>query len=94
MGAKYVLMFEDEIFLQSINKAKWNIYISFNSGFDIIYYFFFKEFKNLNNVEKAKDIFLKILEEEKLNKIPEEIYEKGKKNLMKNLIKLIGINIT
>ena len=26
MGAKYVLMFEDEIFLGSINKAKWNIY--------------------------------------------------------------------
>ena len=26
MGAKYVLMFEDEIFLSSINKAKWNIY--------------------------------------------------------------------
>ena len=27
MGAKYVLMFEDEIFLSSINKAKWNIYL-------------------------------------------------------------------
>ena len=27
MGAKYVLMLEDEIFLGSINKAKWNIYI-------------------------------------------------------------------
>ena len=26
MGAKYILMFEDEIFLGSINKAKWNIY--------------------------------------------------------------------
>ena len=26
MGAKDVLMFEDEIFLGSINKAKWNIY--------------------------------------------------------------------
>ena len=26
MGTKYVLMFEDEIFLESINKAKWNIY--------------------------------------------------------------------
>ena len=27
MGAKYVLMFEDEIFLGSINNAKWNIYM-------------------------------------------------------------------
>ena len=26
MGTKYVLMFDDEIFLSSINKAKWNIY--------------------------------------------------------------------
>ena len=27
MGTKYVLMFDDEIFLSSINKAKWNIYV-------------------------------------------------------------------
>jgi len=27
MGAKYVLMFNDEIFLTSVNKAKWNIYV-------------------------------------------------------------------
>ena len=26
MGLKYVTMFDDEIFLSSINKAKWNIY--------------------------------------------------------------------
>ena len=26
MGTKYVLHFDDEIFLTSINKAKWNIY--------------------------------------------------------------------
>ena len=28
MGAKYVLMFEDEVFLESINTAKWNIYLT------------------------------------------------------------------
>ena len=26
MGTKYVLHFDDEVFLSSINKAKWNIY--------------------------------------------------------------------
>tara|TARA_B100000287_G_scaffold94633_1_gene86786 strand:+ start:467 stop:1093 length:627 start_codon:yes stop_codon:yes gene_type:complete len=77
MGAKYVLMFEDEIFLQSINTAKWNIYIASIQDLTLYTISYLKEFKNLNNVEKAKDIFLKILEEEKLNKIPEEIYEKG-----------------
>ena len=27
MGAKYILMFESEIFLKSVDKAKWNIYM-------------------------------------------------------------------
>ena len=64
MGAKYVLMFEDEIFLQSINTAKWNIYIASIQDLTLYTISYLKEFKNLNNVEKAKDIFLKILEEE------------------------------
>ena len=64
-------------FLQSINTAKWNIYIASIQDLTLYTISYLKEFKNLNNVEKAKDIFLKILEEEKLNKIPEEIYEKG-----------------
>ena len=32
MGAKYVLMFEDEVFLGAINKAKWNSFISIPSS--------------------------------------------------------------
>ena len=27
MGLKYTLMFSDDIFLQSINKSKWNIFV-------------------------------------------------------------------
>ena len=26
MGTRYVLMFDDDIFMSSVNKAKWNIY--------------------------------------------------------------------
>ena len=42
MGAKYVLMFEDEIFLGSINKAKWNIYSTALQDLTFIQFFFKK----------------------------------------------------
>ena len=65
MGAKYILMFEDEIFLGSINKAKWNIYVV--SLQDLIFYSisYLKDINNLHDIEKAKEIFYEILEEEK-----------------------------
>ena len=50
MGAKYVLMFDDEIFLGSINKAKWNIYaISLQ---DLIFYSL-SYIKNNLNIDKT-----------------------------------------
>ena len=77
MGAKHVLMFEDEIFLQSINTAKWNIYVASIQDLTLFTISYIKNVKNFDNTEKAKDIFFQILKEEKLNNIPEEIYEKG-----------------
>ena len=75
MGAKYVLMFEDEIFLGSINKAKWNIYVV--SLQDLIFYSisYLKDINNLHDIEKAKEIFYEILEEEKKNEIPQDIFQ-------------------
>ena len=79
MGAKYVLMFEDEIFLGSINKAKWNIYVV--SIQDLIFYTisYLKNINNLHDTEKANEIFYEILNEEKKNKIPIEVFEKASK---------------
>ena len=77
MGAKHVLMFEDEIFLQSINTAKWNIYVASIQDLTLFTISYIKNVKNFDNTEKAKDIFFQILNGEKLNNIPEEIYEKG-----------------
>ena len=45
MGAKYVLMFEDEIFLGSINKAKWNILFNCFTGFNFLYNLFSKKYQ-------------------------------------------------
>ena len=79
MGAKYVLMFEDEVYLGSINKAKWNIYAV--SLQDLCFYTisYLKNLRNLHDIEKAKEIYLKIIEEEKKNEMPIDIFENAKK---------------
>ena len=79
MGAKYVLMFEDEIFLGSINKAKWHIYAAALQDLTFYTISYLKNERNLQDTEKSKDIYYEILEEELNNEIPKEIFEKAKK---------------
>ena len=77
MGAKYVLMFEDEIFLSSINKAKWNIYTVALQDLSFYSISYLKENYNLHDISKAKEIYFNILDDEKKNNIPEEVYKKA-----------------
>ena len=79
MGAKYVLMFEDEAFLGSINKAKWNIYAVALQDLTFYTISYLKNEKNFHDTEKSKDIYFEILEEELKNEIPKEIFENAKK---------------
>ena len=78
MGAKYVLMFEDEIFLGSINKAKWNIYVVALQDLSFYTISYLKDVRNLHDTEKAKELFYEILDQEQKNEIPKDIYEKAK----------------
>ena len=78
MGAKYVLMFEDETFLGSINKAKWNIYAVALQDLTFYTISYLKNERNLHDTEKSKDIYFEILEEELKNEIPKEIFENAK----------------
>ena len=57
MGAKYVLMFEDEIFLGSINKAKWNIYATALQDLTLYSISYLKYHFQKHDTEKAKEIF-------------------------------------
>jgi len=79
MGAKYVLMFEDETFLGSINKAKWNIYTVALQDLTFYTISYLKNERNLHDTEKSRDIYFEILEEELKNEIPKEIFENAKK---------------
>tara|TARA_Y100000992_G_scaffold158503_1_gene106103 strand:+ start:677 stop:1303 length:627 start_codon:yes stop_codon:yes gene_type:complete len=85
IGTKYVLMFDDEIFLSSINKAKWNIYVV--SLQDLTFYTlsYLKVFHNYNGEHHAEEIYEDILNLEKKNEMPEEIIIKGKKQFLERL---------
>ena len=88
MGAKYVLMFDDEIFLGSINKAKWNIYaISLQ---DLIFYSlsYIKNNLNIDKTLEAKKVYEEILDEEFQNEMPIDIIENSKQIFLKRIEKI------
>ena len=56
MGTKYVLMFEDEIFLESINKAKWNIYSECLQDLNLYCLSYLKNKYSFDQVSQAQTI--------------------------------------
>tara|TARA_B100000029_G_scaffold181588_1_gene179263 strand:+ start:417 stop:1043 length:627 start_codon:yes stop_codon:yes gene_type:complete len=88
MGTKYVLMFDDEIFLGSINKAKWNIYVV--SLQDLTFYClsYIKNNLNIDHTLKAKDIYQEILNEEEKNEMPKDVMESSTKEFSMRLEKV------
>ena len=60
MGTKYVLHFDNEILLSSINKAKWNIYIVALQDLTFYSFSYIRNFFNYQDVDKSKDIFFSI----------------------------------
>ena len=80
MGTRYVLHFENDEFMKSVNLAKWNIYAVALQDLTFFTFSYLKSNTNYRNVERAKDIFLKILDDETSNKMPINIIEDAKKN--------------
>ena len=80
MGTRYVLHFENDEFMKSVNLAKWNIYAVALQDLTFFTFSYLKANFNYQDVDKAKEIFLKILDDEILNKMPEDIIEGAKKN--------------
>ncbi len=88
MGAKYVLMFEDEIFLGSINKAKWNIYSAALQDLSLYCISYLKDNFQKEDTGKAKEILFDILSEEETNEMPIDIIEKTKKDFNERVNKI------
>ena len=88
MGTKYVLHFDDEVLLGSINKAKWNVYSVALQDLTFFSFSYLNVFFNYQEVENAKKIYENILDDEISNGMPADIIEKGKKTFEERLQKI------
>ena len=77
MGFKHTLMFEDKAFLESMDIAKWNIYVVALADCTFYTFSYLISKKNLRE-NNAEDIFLKILEKQRYNGLSSKIYNEGK----------------
>jgi hypothetical protein len=80
MGTRYVLHFENDEFMKSVNLAKWNIYSVALQDLTFFTFSYLKTNFSLNEIIKAKEIFYKILDDETSNNMPLEIIEEAKKS--------------
>ena len=80
MGTRYVLHFDNDEFMQSVNQAKWNIYAVALQDLIFFVFSYLKVNSNFQDVSKAKEIFINILDDETSNNMPLEIIENAKKN--------------
>ena len=80
MGTKYVLHFDNDVFMSSVNLAKWNIYSVALQDLTFFTFSYLKVNFNYQNVNQAKEIFNNILDDEISNKMPLDIIEKSKED--------------
>ena len=88
MGTRYVLHFDNDEFMKSVNQAKWNIYAVALQDLNFFAFSYLKVNFNFQNINKAKEIFFNILDDETSNNMPLEIIEQSKKNFEKRLQKI------
>ena len=88
MGTKWVLHFDDEKFLSSINTAKWNIYSVALQDLTFYTLSYLKVFYNYKETDKANEIYEAILDNEIKNGMPEEIILRGKKTFNDRIKKI------
>ena len=88
MGTRYVLHFDNDEFMKSVNEAKWNIYSVALQDLTFFTFSYLKVNFSYNELDKAKEIFLKILDDETTNSMPLHIIEQAKKEFDERLIKI------
>ena len=78
MGTRYVLHFDNDVFMSSLNIAKWNIYSVALQDLTFFTFSYLKVNFNYQDINQAKEIFNKILDDEISNKMPLDIIEEAK----------------
>ena len=93
MGTRYVLHFENDEFMKSVDSAKWNIYAVALQ--DLTFFTFSYLNANFNYQEynnKAKEVFFNILDDEISNSMPLNIIDEAK-TIFEERLKNINWNI-
>ena len=80
MGTRYVLHFENDVFMSSVNLAKWNIYSVALQDLTLYIFSYLNNNFNYNDLDKAQEIYSKILDDEISNKMPLDIIKKAKED--------------
>ena len=88
MGTKWVLHFDDEKFLASINQAKWNIYSVALQDLTFYSLSYLSVFYNYKETDKAANMYEEILNQELANGMPEEVVTQAKKKFTERLDKI------
>ena len=81
IGVKYTAMVEDEVFSKSINIAKWNIYMTAIADCAFYTFSYLISEKNLKEND-CKEIYLDIIEKEKVNGLSDEVHLKAKNEFL------------
>ena len=85
MGTRYVLHFDNDVFMSSLNIAKWNIYSVALQDLTFFTFSYLKVNFNFKNIDQSREIFHKILDDETSNKMPLDIIDQAKKNFDERL---------
>ena len=88
MGTRYVLHFDNDEFMKSVNQAKWNIYAVALQDLSFFVFSYLKVNFNFQETDKAKEIFFNILDDEINNNMPLEIIKDAKENFDERLKKI------
>ena len=80
MGTRYVLHFDNDVFMSSLNIAKWNIYSVALQDLTFFTFSYLNVNFNFKDIDQSREIFHKILDDETSNKMPLDIIEQAKKN--------------
>ena len=88
MGTRYVLHFDNDVFIDSINLAKWNIYIVSLQDLTFFTFSYIHNNFNLSDFEKSKRIYETIIDQEIKNGLPANIAADGKKTFLERYQKI------
>ena len=77
IGSRYAMMFEDKVFLKSINLAKWNIYMAALTDCTFYVFSYLIDKKSLKQNDSL-EIFMEILGNERSNGLENKLFEDTK----------------